>query len=264
MIGFDITFSSLLPGINVTNEKKMYFQKNIFELKYNEVENAIQTEPILFFNSDFQLEELQYQRKKLKYGTLLYYYLDKKDQRQSDFLVYYANGILFMSANYLNNKLEGKCTTYFQNGAIKSVSYYKDGKITGDYYGYSIYGNLLIYEQFKDLQLNGLSKRWCINGCCCIHLMYENNIIKHIDEYMSNKEVKSYDLTEEESKIFDSINRINNNGTIYFYDVIDNDLLDLKCNQLISLHNNFMNNDIKNITDNNITISNPKKKRKQN
>ncbi len=258
----DFTFSSILPGINITNEQKTYFKKNIFELKYNEVENAVQTEPILFFNSNFQLEELQYQRKKLKYGTILYYYLDKNNQRQCDFLVYHANGPLFMSANYLNNKLEGKCTTYFQNGNIKSVAYYKDGKITGDYYGYSIYGKLLIYEQFKNLKLNGLSKRWCINGCCCIHLVYQNNIIKHIDEYMNNKEVKSYDLTEEESKVFDSIYRINNNGIIYFYDVINEDLLELKCNKLISLHNSFMNDNITNIVDNNM-IMNPKKKRKQ-
>ncbi len=256
MTHLDISFSSLLHGIS---ERKMYFKKNIFELKYNEVENAIQTEPIYFFNSEFQLEEVRYQRKKLKYGTLLYYYLDKKNQRQCEFLVYYANGPLFMSATYLNNKLEGKCTTYFQNGNIKSVSYYKDGKINGDYYGYSITGNLIIYEQFKDLKLNGLSKRWCVNGCCSIHLMYENNIIKHIDEFMNNQEVKSYDLTEEESKLYDSVHRIQNNGTIYFYDVMNNDVLDLQCNQLISLYmNNDMNDDIKNIIQ-----SNPKKKRKQ-
>ncbi len=261
MSGFNITFSSLLPEINL---QKMYFKKNVFELKFNEVENAIHSEPIYFFNSEFQLEELQYQRKKLKYGTLLYYYLDKNKQRQCDFLVYYVDGPLFMSANYLNNKLEGKCTTYFKNGTIKSVSYYKDGKITGDYYGYSINGNLLIYEQFKDLKLHGLSKRWCMNGCCCIHLVYENNIIKHIDEYMNNKEVKSYDLTEEESKVYDSIHRINNNGTIYFYDVINEDLLELKCNKLTYLHNHYIDDNITNIVNNHIEINNPKKKRKQN
>lgn len=222
----------------INNKSKLYFNKNIFQLKCNEIETAIQTEPILFFNSNFQLIELQYKRKKLKYGSVMYYYIDMNLQKQGDFLVYYPNGSLYMNATYLNNKLEGKCTVYFENRAIKSVSNYKDGKITGDYYGYSIDGNLLIHEQFKDLKLNGLSKRWCINGCCCIHLMYENNIIKHINEYVNNQEVKSYDVTEEESKKFDSIDRIDTNGIIYFYDEEKTtNLLEVKCDNMST---NFM------------------------
>jgi antitoxin component YwqK of YwqJK toxin-antitoxin module len=206
------------------------FTKNFYDLKHNEIEKATLKSPLYFFNSDNQIEELTYRRKKLQNNYMIYYYLDKNNKRQADFYTYYPNGSLYMSATYLNNKLEGKCTTYFENGIKSSVYYYKNDKINGAYYGYSRNGNLIIYEEIKDSMIHGLSKRYCINGCCEIHLTYENNLIKHVEHYVQNNLVKSFDLNENESKKYDSsIGRRESNNHIYYYDPNINDILELKC-----------------------------------
>ncbi len=236
--------------------------KPFFDLKYDESEKANLKTPLYFFDSNGQIEELTYRRKKLRNNTVIYYYLDKYNRRQSDFYTYYPNGALFMSASYLNNKLEGKCTLYYENGIKSSVSNYKNGKIEGAYYGYSRNGNLVIYEEIKDLKVHGLSKRWCVNGCCNIHLTYENNIIKHIDQYIENNLIRSFDLTEEESKNFDSIDRIQHNDFAYYYDISVSDVLGLKCIKKPFKYNILINSNLT-IDDNNIS-NNPKKKRKQN
>lgn len=218
---------------------KLFFLKNSFELKSNEVETAIQTESILFFRPDFQLEELKYQRCKLNNGSIIYYYIDKDEQKQCDFYAYYSTGELFITANYVNNKLNGKCTIYFKDGTPKSVSYYKNGEINGDSYLYTNNGNLVVHEYFKDLKLNGLSKRWCINHCCVNHLHYEDNIIKHIDKYVNNILTESFDLTEEESKKYDlEIKKFNNIKNNIYYDIYSGNILQLYCtNEVITKSN---------------------------
>jgi hypothetical protein len=222
----------------------IYFTKNVNDLKLLEVENAVQKVPYYYITKDFQIEKLQYRRRKINNYCISYYYVDEQNRIQGELYGYYSNGILGINSNYVDNKLHGKLTMYFPNGQKHSVTNYVNGNIDGHIYFYSINGNLLIYEHFKNSKLEGISKRYCINGCCVIHLTYENNIIKHIEQYIHNKLIRSFDLTEEEAKKFDSIDRVKHNGSTYYYDIMNNNLLELRCTKLIPLYNVIINNNL--------------------
>lgn len=211
---------------------KYYFAKNINDLQPFEVENAIQKVPYYYITTNFQMEPIQYRRRKLNNNCVVYYNVDKENRIQGESYSYYPNGILAINSNYIDNKFDGKVTMYFQNGQKKSVTNYINGYIHGESYFYSINGNLLIYEQFENSKLNGLSKRYCMNGCCEIHLYYDNNLLKHMKQYMDNQYIHSFDLNNYDLKKIDCMDRIKYNGVTYFYDIKNIDLLELKCNKI--------------------------------
>ncbi len=207
----------------------LYFEKNVFELKPNEIQTAIQKVPIYYVTKDFQIEALQYKCRKLRNNGFTFYYMDNKNRIQGELFGYYPNGNLAMVSQYTDNKLNGKVKMYYQNNSIKTVSNHINGYIHGENYYYSNNGNLLIYEQFQYSKLQGLSKRYCINGCCEAHLQYDNNLVKHIDHYIKNKLVNSYDLDMVQAIRFDSVERVKYNSITHFYEIKDTDLLELRC-----------------------------------
>lgn len=241
----------------------IYFTKPLTELKPLEVENAVQKIPYYYITKDFQIEPIQYRRHKLNNNCVTYYYVDNQNRIQGELYGYYPNGTLAINSNYIDNKLDGKVTIYFQNNIKKSVTNYINGHIHGENYFYSIDGNLLIYEQFKDSKLEGLSKRYCINGCCEIHLNYENNLVKHINQYVNHQLIRSFDLNESEAKEFDSIDRVKDNDVTYFYDIKNKDLLELRCNKIKLLYNLEINQNLL-IYDNSFENTKTNKKRKRN
>lgn len=205
------------------------FSKNVNELTFGEVEKAIQNESILFFLENGDLIQLEYYRKKTKNGTILYYYMDKNDQIYGEFYAYYPNNQLFICTYYLNNKIHGKSEIYDMNGNKRSSTIYINGILEGEAYHYDTNGNIVVYDQYKNGILNGLSKRYCLSGCCVDYLYYENDIIKHIDRYVHHNLVKSFDLTEEESKEYD---RIMDDHSL-FYEISLQKSVRLNCNYTI-------------------------------
>ncbi len=203
-----------------------YFLKNINELKIGEIEKAIQNEPILFFENN-DIIELKYQRKKTNNGSILYYYVDNRNQIHGILYAYYPNNELLAIASYLNNKICGKCEIYDMKGNKRSVIDYKNGILDGNAYYYEENGQLIIYEQYKNGKLNGSSKRWCIQGCCMNELYYENDIIKQINTYVNHIFIETLFLTEKESKEYDLIGK---NNKELFYPIYTNKKNKIKCN----------------------------------
>ncbi len=215
------------------NQPNIYFKKSLNELNDNEIENAIQKIPFYYITKDFQIEPLQYRRHKVN-NSIFYYYIDITKRIQGELYGYYLNGNIAINSHYVDNIINGKVSIYFNNGGLKNTSYYSNGLIHGESYSYSIYGNLLLYEQYKNSKLDGICKRYCLNGCCYIQLTYENDLIKHIDQYIENKLIKSFDLNKDEAEKFDLINKKNNK--VLYYEKRNGNILEIKCNKKKYLH----------------------------
>ena len=84
------------------------------------------------------------------------YSIGKRDlngYQQGEWKKHYANGKVFIVANYINDTLEGLVTSYYKNGIKQAENDYLAGK------------------------LNGVSKQYDIKGQIIREISYKNNLI---------------------------------------------------------------------------------------
>lgn len=93
-------------------------------------------------------------------------YYDDKGKLNGKRTLYYPNGKIMQTENYIDNKYEGAFTAYFEDGSQQQEGMYKDNMMNGVWKNYFPNSKNKIKEEItlKDNHINGPYKEFYDNG----------------------------------------------------------------------------------------------------
>jgi antitoxin component YwqK of YwqJK toxin-antitoxin module len=89
--------------------------------------------------------------------------------------IYYIEGGLAYSVNYINNKRDGKLTWYDKKGRKIAEMFYKHGKLEGPETAYFQNGKVKYRVNYVNDKKEGLQKEYYDNGVLALVVPYKNN-----------------------------------------------------------------------------------------
>jgi antitoxin component YwqK of YwqJK toxin-antitoxin module len=132
----------------------VFYHTNGLKSSHGKYVNQMKEGKWQFFSSsfnDYMISEEEY-RNNQRHGLSVKYYpnnvpsekvIFKNGVKDGDWLQFYANGSIFLRANYIAGKLQGKFTVYYDDGKIQFAGQYLDDSRNGDWLKYDRNGILI-------------------------------------------------------------------------------------------------------------------------
>ena len=192
------TLNTLLFPISLSTIKGLNRLSNYNEIKDINVDNIVSSDEIeringivVYVKNNKIFNGVLIARKYGQNITGIYFYKNGKNYGIAN--SYYENGQLYLTGNYVNDKIEGKSFEYYLNGKLKDERFYKNGVIINSMEYYQNGKKKRIFKTTEGLR--GIITGYYEDG---IHKSSEMSVIQEYDRkggtnYIMDGESIAYD-----------------------------------------------------------------------
>ena len=192
------TLNTLLFPISLSTIKGLNRLSNYNEIKDINVDNIVSSDEIerikgivVYVKNNKIFNGVLIARKYGQNITGIYFYENGKNYGIAN--SYYENGQLYLTGNYVNDKIEGKSFEYYLNGKLKDERFYKNGVIINSMEYYQNGKKKRIFKTTEGLR--GIITGYYEDG---IHKSSEMSVIQEYDRkggtnYIMDGESIAYD-----------------------------------------------------------------------
>ncbi len=179
------------------------YTKRIDELQEYEYEREVDpVNPLFSFDEHGLLKEVF--RHQIRFENHCYgsFYADINGVKEGSMYVYYPNGNLAATVDFVGDKLNGFLKSYYFEGVLKKQisARYKDGKLHGTFYEYTASGGLLRMEEYNMGVLDGITTLYSYDGKGRKELEFRNGTLVHENIYVGKHHLLSSRNMKEDEK----------------------------------------------------------------